>query len=154
MILQTYPYLKKMEWLYGVQHNISVILQQPLHISMLSWSSFNQYSMQYSFQAAFPHNQSGERGMNPVAIISSILWKNIAQAGDWTSDLLFSFLQRYRLSYGARLYLTLYHTITTFNDPEKEAFWKHCGKRRKCWWPAFSPFPTMFSTNPKKNFCF
>ena len=22
---------------------------------------------------------------------------------------------------------------------------KHCGKRRKCWWPAFSPFPTMFS---------
>ena len=23
--------------------------------------------------------------------------------------------------------------------------WKHCGKRRKCWLPAFSPFPTMFS---------
>ena len=22
---------------------------------------------------------------------------------------------------------------------------KHCGKRRKCWSPAFSPFPTMFS---------
>ena len=22
---------------------------------------------------------------------------------------------------------------------------KHCGKRRKCWFPAFSPFPTMFS---------
>ena len=22
---------------------------------------------------------------------------------------------------------------------------KHCGKRRKCWYPAFSPFPTMFS---------
>ena len=21
---------------------------------------------------------------------------------------------------------------------------KHCGKRRKCWLPAFSPFPTMF----------
>ena len=21
----------------------------------------------------------------------------------------------------------------------------HCGKRRKCWLPAFSPFPTMFS---------
>ena len=21
---------------------------------------------------------------------------------------------------------------------------KHCGKRRKCWFPAFSPFPTMF----------
>ena len=22
---------------------------------------------------------------------------------------------------------------------------KHCGRRRKCWLPAFSPFPTMFS---------
>ena len=22
---------------------------------------------------------------------------------------------------------------------------KHCGKRRKCWLPAFSPFPTKFS---------
>ena len=22
---------------------------------------------------------------------------------------------------------------------------KHCGKRCKCWLPAFSPFPTMFS---------
>ena len=22
---------------------------------------------------------------------------------------------------------------------------KHCQKRRKCWLPAFSPFPTMFS---------
>ena len=22
---------------------------------------------------------------------------------------------------------------------------KHCGKRRKCWLPAFSPFPTLFS---------
>ena len=22
---------------------------------------------------------------------------------------------------------------------------KHCGKRRKCWLPAFSPLPTMFS---------
>ena len=24
---------------------------------------------------------------------------------------------------------------------------KHCGKRRKCWSPAFSLFPTMFSKN-------
>ena len=50
--------------------------------------------------------------------------------------------------------LTLYHTIPTFNDPGNEAFWKHCRKRRKCWWPAFSPFPTMFSTLPKRNFNF
>ena len=42
--------------------------------------------------------------------------------------------------------LTLYHTIPTFNNPKEEAFGKHCGKRRKCWKPAFSPFPTVFST--------
>ena len=29
--------------------------------------------------------------------------------------------------------LTHYHTIPTFNNPEGEAFWKHWGKRRKCW---------------------
>ena len=29
-------------------------------------------------------------------------------------------------------YLTLYHTITPFNDPIQEAFWNHHGKRRKC----------------------
>ena len=29
--------------------------------------------------------------------------------------------------------LTLYHAIATFNDPEKEAFWKPCWKRRQCW---------------------
>ena len=25
------------------------------------------------------------------------------------------------------------HTVETFNDFEKEAFGKHCWKRRKCW---------------------
>ena len=29
--------------------------------------------------------------------------------------------------------LTLNHTIPAFNDPDKEAFWKQYGKRRKCW---------------------
>ena len=47
------------------------------------------------------------------------------------------------------LLLTLYHTIPTLIDPKKGSFWKHCGKRRKCWKPAFSPFPTMFSTQSK-----
>ena len=41
--------------------------------------------------------------------------------------------------------LILYHIFPTFNDPDKEDFRKHCGKRRKCWEPAISPFPTMFS---------
>ena len=53
----------------------------------------------------------------------------------------------------AELALTLYHTIPTFNDPEEKVFWKHHGKRRKCW-PAFSPFPMMFSTLLEPDFSF
>ena len=34
-----------------VFNSISVISRRPVHLSMLSWSSFNQYSAQYSFQA-------------------------------------------------------------------------------------------------------
>ena len=35
----------------------------------------------------------------------------------------------------------------------KNCFWKcrkHCGNRRKRWFPSFSPFPTMFS----KDVCY
>ena len=48
--------------------------------------------------------------------------------------------------------LPVYHTIPTLNDTGEEAFRKYYGKRRKCWLPAFSPFPTMFSTRLKTNF--
>ena len=46
--------------------------------------------------------------------------------------------------------LILYHTIQTLNERERDGFKKKekkkdCGKWRKCWLPAFSPFPTMFS---------
>ena len=34
----------------------------------------------------------------------------------------------------------------------RKKLFEHCGKRRKCWLPAFSPFPTMFSTLPRTNF--
>ena len=47
--------------------------------------------------------------------------------------------------------LTLCHIIPTMNNPEKESFKKHCAERRKYWLPAFSPFPTMFSTHSKEN---
>ena len=40
-----------------------------------------------------------------------------------------------------------------FYDPRYEAFWKHFEKRRKCCWATFSPFPIMFSTHSKNNFC-
>ena len=35
--------------------------------------------------------------------------------------------------------------MTPFDVFVKEAFQNIVGKRRKCWLPAFSPFPTMFS---------
>ena len=36
------------------------------------------------------------------------------------------------------------------HNPTEGHFSKHCGKRRKCWLRAFSPFPTMFSTLPRR----
>ena len=50
--------------------------------------------------------------------------------------------------------LTLYHTIPTFINPERDGFQKHCRKRRKCWQLATSPFHTMFSTLHKTSFNF
>ena len=38
------------------------------------------------------------------------------------------------------------HTMIPFDAPGKQAFWKHSGKRRNCWWRAISPFPKVFST--------
>ena len=48
-------------------------------------------------------------------------------------------------------WLTLNHTILGFNDSVKEVIRKHCGKKRKWWKPAFSPFVTMFSTLARTN---
>ena len=42
--------------------------------------------------------------------------------------------------------LSFYRTMATVKATEKETFGKHCWKRRKCWIPAFSTFPTMLST--------
>ena len=66
---------------------------------------------------------------NVVHSYMSSMSQNVALCGNW---------------------LTLYYMILTFNDPEKESFWKHYGKRRK--WK--SPFPTMFSTLLKTVFNF
>ena len=145
-------------------NSISVILWQPVHLSMLSWSYFNQYSIQYSFQATGffltcrnDHHQSREE-----------YWPS----RDRTSNLLFSNLAHYRLSYGAlqyksRLvwnsnYLTLSQT-TNFRLFQTERvcrgqfqiWWqwqkvlqkvrKHCGKRRNYSLRAnFSFFHSVF----------
>ena len=44
--------------------------------------------------------------------------------------------------------------VTSIFSSGKESFWKHCGRRRKCWLLAFSPFPTMFCTLSNTNFNF
>ena len=83
-------------------------------------------------------------GFSPFLIMFTTLhWLNLSSETDLNQSKKFVFHDE----------LTLNHTIPTLNDPENEAFWKHCGKRRKCWWPAFSPFPTMFSPSPNKNLC-
>ena len=48
--MRTNPVNPTMNWLYGFQQYISYIAEARAHIHA-SWSSFNQYSTQYSFQA-------------------------------------------------------------------------------------------------------
>ena len=45
---------------------------------------------------------------------------------------------------------TLYHTISIFNDLEKEALWKYCGKRRNAGNQHFLLFPQCFLSNPRQ----
>ena len=55
----------------AVFNSISVISRRPLHVPMLSLSSFKQYYILSKPLAAFQHNEtmdSGERGINPVAM--------------------------------------------------------------------------------------
>ena len=47
-------------------------------------------------------------------------------------------------------YLTLYHTIPTFNDPENEAFRKHCGKGENAGNQHFLFFPQCFLPIPER----
>ena len=49
---------------------------------------------------------------------------------------------------------THYHTIPTFDASEKEAFRKHCGKKKKMLVTSIFSFFTMFSTLHKTNFKF
>ena len=68
---------------YAVFISISVILQQPMHLSMLPWSSFNQYSAQYYFPSYWLLSHitiietmdSSERLLNPVPKTIIIPWK-------------------------------------------------------------------------------
>ena len=48
---------------------------------------------------------------------------------------------------------TLHNTILAINYFKKESYRKHYGKWGKCWLPAFSPFPIMFSTLSQAKIC-
>ena len=65
-----------------------------------------------------------------------------------------SFKSQNFFSIGLKHFLNLYHTFPTFHDPGTESFWKHCGRGKKYWLPAFSPFPTMFSILSRTSFNF
>ena len=47
--------------------------------------------------------------------------------------------------------LTLYHTMLTLNNPKNGAFEHIMEKGKKCWKPAFSPFPKLFSILSETN---
>ena len=92
-------FTSQFEWLIdcmvfnAVFNSISVISRQPVHLSMLSWSSFKQYSAEYSFQATgcFPTQPLAKQwtvvGEKWILSqwLSSILRKNIGQARDQIS---------------------------------------------------------------------
>ena len=94
----------------AVFNNISLISLRPMHLSMLSSRSFNQYSAQYSFQATgcFP-TSSKQWAMREKWILSqwlsSISEENIGRTEDRTSNLACTSPSPicYRLLYGAPL---------------------------------------------------
>ena len=74
----------------AVFNSVSVISQWPVHLSMLSRSSFNHYSAQYFFQTTgcFPTQPLSKqrktvRGMNPVAMTIINPWKEYWQSRGW-----------------------------------------------------------------------
>ena len=97
--------------LNAVLNSVSVILRRPVHLSMLSWSSFNQYYAQYSFltTGCFPTKplsiqRTAVRGMNPVTMTIINPRTEYWPSRDRTIDLLFSSPAHYRLSYVAEQY--------------------------------------------------
>ena len=151
------------DWMvfYTIFNSISVISQLPVHPSMLSWSSFNQYSAQYSFQATgcFPilplwkQRTVVREEWILLQWLSSILRKNIGLAEDRTGNLLFSSLQHYRLSYvlanrkdqvnACQKSLVFLQTVENTAEKSKCSF-KRSGKRIKCCLEALSVFTQFF----------
>ena len=92
------------DWLYGVYLPFSTVLKLYITVASTSIHAFLHNILSKPL-ADFPHDhcrkngQWRERYESCLNDLSSILGKNIDRAGDWTSDLLFSSLRHYRLSY-------------------------------------------------------
>ena len=136
-------------------NSISVRSRWPVHLSMLCWSSFNQYCEQYSFQVCllshiiiFWTMDKGKRGMNPVAMTRKEYWPS-SGIEPATSIYLKSFnpLPQMPILSSCNLAANkdmMSKKLTNGNT----IFWlsgNHCGKRRNCSLRAISSFPTMFS---------
>ena len=68
------------------------------------------------------------KGINPVFILPKIGVSKSSILSMIMSDRSKNNLIMIKIS------ITLYQTIPTFNDPKKEAIWKHSGKRRETIW--------------------
>ena len=119
----------------------------PTHRPFIKTGS-NVLTMSNFSIATFPQN----RGEWFVVLKRLNLWRiRHSQTMSFLTSAVLSLLERKVLNLILRdravsfvlLSLALYHTVSSFNDPETESC-KHRWKRRKCWSPAFSPFPTMF----------
>ena len=80
---------------------------------------------QYSFQGLTIVAQLRQDAFFSLSVVSMMVMQESSQ-WFWKNIGLLSLIQLID-------WLTLYHTIRTFNDPKEEGFGKHRGKRRKCW---------------------
>ena len=84
--------------------------------------------------------------------LSKKTFESILEVGNTFNPLFLIFTRCVLLLHGqSKPFTTQSRLLSTLR---KVAFRKHSGKRRKCWLPAFSPFPTMFSTVPRAYFSF
>ena len=124
--------------------SVSVISRQPVHLSMLSWSFFNQYSAQYSSKplVAFPHNHSRNNGQRGD--------RNESHRNDYQQS-----WEGYCTSRGSnqqppvlkscRLQTELWGSATTLEKKSAETIVQKGNN-------VFSAFSTVFSILSKKNF--
>ena len=110
-----------------------VMSLQPVHLSMLLLDLSALHSILYRPLASFPYNHCQDNFR-----LSQMLF------GIKRGLLLKTLYQRLLQTEG----ICRQHNWMWWK--KKSQFWfgksrKDCGKRRKCWLPAFSPFPTMLS---------